>query len=77
MSADYIHEEYEPIADLSIIGMNGVEEIIQKIDNYLLDWRKDEVKEKGVNTYKLNAKCIRFGKQRELFMNLLEVMTYL
>lgn len=61
MSAEYTHEEYEPIADLTIIGMNGVEEITQKIDNYLLDWRKDEVKEKGVNTYKLNAKCIRFG----------------
>ncbi len=61
MSAEYTHEEYEPIADLTIIGMNGVEEITQKIDNYLLDWRKDEVKEKRVNTYKLNAKCIRFG----------------
>lgn len=61
MSAEYTHEEYEPIADLTIIGMNGVEEITQKIDNYLLDWRKDEVKDKGVNTYKLNAKCIRFG----------------
>ncbi len=61
MSAEYTHEEYEPIADLTIIGMNGVEEITQKIDNYLLDWRKDELKEKGVNTYKLNAKCIRFG----------------
>ncbi len=61
MSAEYTHEEYEPIADLTIIGMNGVEEITQKIDNYLLDWRKDEVKEKGVKTYKLNAKCIRFG----------------
>lgn len=61
MSAEYIHEEYEPIADLSIIGMNGVEEITQKIDNYLLDWRKDEIKEKGISSYKLNAKCIRFG----------------
>lgn len=61
MSAEYIHEEYEPIADLSIIGMNGVEEITQKIDNYLLDWRKDEIKEKRISSYKLNAKCIRFG----------------
>ena len=58
MSAEYIHEEYEPIADLSIIGMNGVEEITQKIDNYLLDWRKDEIKEKGISSYKLNAKYL-------------------
>ncbi len=61
MSAEYTHEEYENITYLTIIRMIYVEEITQKIDNYLLDWRKDEVKEKGVNTYKLNAKCIRFG----------------
>lgn len=61
MSGEYTHEEYEPIADLSIIGMNGVEEITQKIDYYLMDWRKDEAKQRGIDTYKLNAKCIRFG----------------
>ncbi len=57
----YIHKEYEPIADLSIIGMNGVEDLLEKIDNYLIEWRQKEVKEKNLKTFKLNAKSIRFG----------------
>lgn len=57
----YIHNEYEPIADLSIIGMSGVDDMLQKVDDYLTDWRQKEVKEKGIETYKLNAKCVRFG----------------
>lgn len=61
MSTEYIHDVYEPIADLSIIGMSGVEEMLQKIDDYLMEWRQEDVSKKHLSTYKLNAKCTRFG----------------
>ncbi len=54
-------EKHEAIADLSIIGMKGVEEIVDRVDQMLLDWRKEEVAERGITTFKLKADCVRFG----------------
>lgn len=61
MSTEYTHEKYEPIADLSIIGMKGVEEITDKIDKYLKEFRPKEVAEKKISTYKIKTNCPRFG----------------
>lgn len=49
------------IADLSIIGMRGVEEVTDQIDKYLLEWRADEAKERDINTFKIKTECPRFG----------------
>lgn len=61
MSIEYTHEKHEPIADLSIIGMNGVEELTQKVDDYLLEFRAEELKGENIDTFKLKTKCVRFG----------------
>ncbi|QSX05369.1 ribose-phosphate pyrophosphokinase [Sedimentibacter sp. zth1] len=53
--------KYTPIADLSIIGMNGVEEITDAIDRYLLNWRSEEAKSRNIDTFKIKTKCPRFG----------------
>lgn len=60
MSKD-IHEIYNPVADLSIIGLKGVDELCEKVNYYLKLWREDELKERGIETFKVKADCPRFG----------------
>lgn len=61
MSAEFNRNKYQPVADLSIIGMRGVEEITQRVDSYLLGWREEEAKEREISTFKIKTECPRFG----------------
>jgi len=56
-----IHEIYDPIADLSIIGLKGVEELCDQVDYYLKSWRKDELEKRNLETFTIKADCPRFG----------------
>lgn len=48
--------ERRMVGELGIIAMRGCEEIAKKVDNYLLNWRKD-----SPDTYILSQSCPRFG----------------
>ncbi len=59
-----------PFGPLGIIGMPGCEELTDKIDNYLVTWRKTQAQEHKEslaffgyekNSYKINASFPRFG----------------
>lgn len=45
--------------ELGIIGMNGCEEMVKKVDDYLLEWRKDQ--KKDTKTFQIEASCPRFS----------------
>lgn len=51
-----------PVGELAIIGMNGCEEITDKVDRYLTDWRSDYLKAQGIEScsFKVSATCPRF-----------------
>jgi len=53
------YTEIKPFGDLAIIAMKGCEEIADKIDYYLKDWRKSQ--NVSGETYLLKAACPRFG----------------
>lgn len=53
------YAEIKPFGDLAIIAMKGCEEIADKIDYYLKDWRKNQ--NICGKTYLLEAACPRFG----------------
>ncbi len=48
--------ERRMVGELGIIAMRGCEEMAEKIDKYLKEWRKD-----SPDTYILNHSCPRFG----------------
>ena len=48
--------ERRMLGELGIIAMRGCEEMAEKIDKYLKEWRKD-----SPDTYILNHSCPRFG----------------
>jgi ribose-phosphate pyrophosphokinase len=48
-----------PYGELGIISMRGCEEILDRVNNYLMDWRK--CAEKGVSTYEIDIDCPRFS----------------
>ena len=59
-----------PVGPLGIIGMPGCEELTDKIDKYLVKWRKTQATEHQKNvaffgyqrdTYKINVTVPRFG----------------
>ncbi len=58
-----------PVGDIGIIALRGCEEMVKKIDNYLLDWHHsrrfrlllDDNEAGYVNTFQINAVCPRFG----------------
>lgn len=59
-----------PVGTLAIVGMNGCEEITHKVDNYLVEWRKDrqvrfqdQIDHDGYcqDSYTIKAQCPRFG----------------
>ena len=43
--------------ELTVIGMRGSEAFVEKVDNYLKDWRRHGAEE----TYLAHAGCPRFG----------------
>lgn len=47
-----------PVGDLAIIGMNGCDEMLDKVNSYLVEWRKDV---DGVETYEMPVDCPRFS----------------
>ena len=60
-----------PVGELSVIGMRGCEDLCDRINHYLVTWRKDVVK-KGLiapsiedeytrDSYMLKARCPRFS----------------
>jgi len=53
------YTDIKPFGDLAIIAMKGCEEIADKIDYYLKDWRKSQ--NVSGETYLLQAACPRFG----------------
>ncbi len=60
-----------PVGELAIIGMRGCEEICEKINQYLVTWRKDVIKKGYVadtliyeynrDSYMIDVRCPRFG----------------
>lgn len=65
-----VHEISIPRGTLSIVGMKGCEELLNRIDGYLKEWRKNRHNEFmhqvdfiGYNrdSYKLEVDCPRFG----------------
>lgn len=65
-----IHEISIPHGTLSIVGMKGCEDLLNRIDKYLSDWRKNRHNEfmKEVDfigysrdSYKMDVECPRFG----------------
>ena len=48
--------ERRMVGELGIIAMRGCEEMAEKVDKYLINWRKD-----SPETYILNHTCPRFG----------------
>ena len=60
-----------PVGQLAIISMSGCEDISEKINNYLVSWRKDVLKkgliasnivdEYNKDSYLLDIRCPRFG----------------
>ncbi len=65
-----VHEISIPYGTLSIVGMKGCEELLDRIDGYLKEWRQNrhnefmhEVDFIGYNrdSYKLKVDCPRFG----------------
>jgi ribose-phosphate pyrophosphokinase len=52
-----------PVGELGIIAMKGCEEIASKVDNFLLDWRKDLFKNKdaGNCSFQIEVSCPRFS----------------
>lgn len=59
-----------PVGSLGLIGMAGCEELAQKVDNYLVSWRKERQEQTSDNqmfmeyvrdTYRIKAICPRFG----------------
>ena len=67
---DSIHEVSIPVGTLSLVGMKGCEEVAEKVDAYLADWRNQRHGELMTDgdfigycrdTYQLKAVCPRFG----------------
>lgn len=67
---DSIHEVSIPVGMLSLIGMKGCEDVVQKVDKYLAEWRSErhgELMSDGDfigycrDSYQLKAECPRFG----------------
>jgi ribose-phosphate pyrophosphokinase len=56
-------ENLNPVGDLGIIGMKGCEEITTKVDNYLLEWRKDLFKNNYSDkcNFQIKVTCPRFS----------------
>lgn len=48
-------EDNQLVGQLSIIGMRGCEEFVNKVDQYICDWREHD------GTYLTKASCPRFG----------------
>jgi len=51
------HSTSKRLGNLGIIAMPGCEELADKIDSYLMGWRKAEAKQ----TYRLKTECPRFS----------------
>ena len=63
-----------PIGPLGIIGMPGCEELTDKIDKYLVKWRKTQASEHAESiaffgyqrdTYKIDVSIPRFGSESQ------------
>ena len=54
-------ENKSPVAvgELGIIAMKGCEEIVRKVDNYLLEWHSDHLE--GVESFQVETDCPRFN----------------
>ncbi|MEG0894638.1 MAG: ribose-phosphate pyrophosphokinase-like domain-containing protein, partial [Oscillospiraceae bacterium] len=59
-----------PVGNLGIIGMVGCQELADKVDNYLVQWRNERAAITNDNhnfldyikdTYQIQAECPRFG----------------
>ncbi len=69
MQGDSISLMHMPVGTLGIIGMAGCEEITEKINNYLVEWRAQrhiditDASLRGYSSddYRIFAKCPRFG----------------
>lgn len=65
-----IHEVSIPVGMLSLIGMKGYEDVTQRVDDYLVQWRRERHGSMMMdgdfigyirNTYQIVADCPRFG----------------
>ena len=77
-----------PYGPLGIIALPGCEELAQKIDNYLVKWRKDQAEEHKDtiafygyqrDTYIIDTTIARFGsgEEKRLSTNLSADMIYI
>jgi len=63
------NEKVMPVGELGIIGMQGCEELMQSVDQYISSWRKERAIQNPLmglgdhwkETYKIEAMCPRFG----------------
>ena len=60
--ANHNQQQTNPVGRLGIIGMRGCEAITDKIDSFLVEWKRDYFPEDDEQpTFKIDAVCPRFG----------------